>query len=123
MFGFHRNLWSPKLFKKIREADGLVMSNEVTTGMGRTGKWFGFQHYDFQPDIVALGKGLGNGYPVSAIAMSINVAKKLEDSGLGYAQSHQNEPLGCAVAKEVITGLRDESLIEHGAALGKYFFR
>ncbi|GAP11825.1 ornithine/acetylornithine aminotransferase [Bellilinea caldifistulae] len=110
-----------KIIQKIREAGGLVMSNEVTTGMGRTGKWFGFQHYDFQPDIVALGKGLGNGYPVSAIAMSMDVAKKLEDSGLRYAQSHQNDPLGCAVAKEVIAVLRDESLIEHGAALGKYF--
>jgi len=46
------------------------MANEITTGMGRTGNGFGFQHYDIQPDIVAVGKGLGNGYPVSAVAMT-----------------------------------------------------
>lgn len=110
-----------RIVQKIREAGGLVMANEVTTGMGRTGKWFGFQHYDFQPEIVALGKGLGNGYPVSAVAMRRDVAEKLENSEIRYAQSHQNDPLGCAVAKEVITILRDENLIEHGAELGKYF--
>ncbi len=61
----------PKLISNIVQdmsaADGLVMVNEVTTGVGRTGKWFGFQHYDMQPDIVAMGKGIGNGYPVSAV--------------------------------------------------------
>jgi acetylornithine aminotransferase len=110
-----------ELVQKTRQAGGLVMSNEVTAGMGRTGKWFGFQHYEIQPDLVALGKGLGNGYPVSAVAMSRDVAEKLEASGLRYAQSHQNDPLGCSVTKEVIAVMRDENLIEKGAALGAYF--
>ena len=110
-----------ELVHKVRQAGGLVMSNEVTAGMGRTGKWFGFQHYDLRPDIVALGKGLGNGYPVSAVAMRREVAEKLEASGLRYAQSHQNDPLGCAVAKEVIAILQEENLIERGAELGAYF--
>jgi acetylornithine aminotransferase len=110
-----------KLVQKTRQVGGLVMSNEVTAGMGRIGKWFGFQHYEIQPDLVALGKGLGNGYPVSAVAMSRDVAEKLEASGLRYAQSHQNDPLGCSVAKEVITVMRDEDLIEKGAAIGAHF--
>ena len=110
-----------ELVHKVRQAGGLVMSNEVTAGMGRNGKWFGFQHYDLRPDIVALGKGLGNGYPVSAVAMRGDVAEQLEASGLRYAQSHQNDPLGCAVAKEVIAILQEENLIERGAELGAYF--
>jgi acetylornithine/N-succinyldiaminopimelate aminotransferase len=48
----------------VQQNGGLLIANEVTTGFGRTGKWFGFQHYDFKPDIVATGKALGNGYPI-----------------------------------------------------------
>jgi acetylornithine aminotransferase len=107
--------------QRVRQAGGLIIVDEITTGMGRTGKWFGFQHYDIQPDIVALGKGLGNGYPVSAVAMKRYVAERLEDSGFHYAQSHQNDALGCAVAKEVIAILREENWIERGNATGEYF--
>jgi len=110
-----------EIVRRVRQAGGLIVVNEITTGMGRTGKWFGFQHYDIQPDIVAVGKGLGNGYPVSAVAMRREVAEKLESSGFHYAQSHQNDPLGCVVAKEVITILREENWIEKGNAVGAYF--
>jgi hypothetical protein len=89
--------------------------------MGRTGKWFGFQHYDIQPDIVSIGKGLGNGYPVSAIAMQREVAWKLEQDGFRYVQSHQNDPLGCSIAREVIAIFRAEGWVEKGDAKGQYF--
>jgi len=89
--------------------------------MGRTGKWFGFLHYDIEPDIVSLGKGLGNGYPVSAVAMRREVAECVEASGFRYAQSHQNDPLGCAVACEVISVMREEGWIETGASKGEFF--
>lgn len=108
------------IVQAIRRAGGFVMVNEITTGMGRTGKWFGFQHYDIQPDIVAIGKGLGNGYPVSVVAMSRIVADRLEKSGLRYAQSHQNDPLGCAVAGEVIRIMQEEKWVERGAEMGAY---
>lgn len=101
--------------------NSLIMANEITTGMGRTGKWFGFQHYHIQPDIVAIGKGLGNGYPVSAVAMSREVANHLEESRFRYAQSHQNDPLGSAIAKEVIAVMREEKLIERSEQLGVRF--
>jgi 4-aminobutyrate aminotransferase-like enzyme len=91
--------------------------------MGRTGRWFGFQHYDVRPDIVALGKGLGNGYPVSAVAMSHEVAERMERGGYRYAQSHQNDPLGCAVASEVIAVMREERLVERGAEAGAAFLQ
>jgi acetylornithine aminotransferase len=107
--------------QRVRQAGGLILVNEVTTGMGRTGKWFGFQHYDIQPDIVAIGKGLGNGYPVSAVAMRREVAEKLENSGFHYAQSHQNDPLGCVVAREVIALFREGNWVEKGNAVGESF--
>ncbi|MBN2084571.1 MAG: aminotransferase class III-fold pyridoxal phosphate-dependent enzyme [Anaerolineales bacterium] len=107
--------------RRVHSGGGLIAANEITTGMGRTGKWFGFQHYDIQPDIVALGKGLGNGYPVSAVAIRSAAAEALERGGFHYVQSHQNDPLGCAIAREVIAALREENWIERGAELGAWF--
>ena len=86
----------------VKENDGLVLINEVTTGIGRTGLWFGYQHYDILPDIVAMGKGIGNGYPVSATAFAPSVIERLEGRPVKYAQSHQNDPLGCTIGLEVI---------------------
>jgi acetylornithine aminotransferase len=88
------------------------MINEVTTGVGQTGKWFGFQHYGFTPDIVALGKGIGNGYPVSVTALAPHVIELLGERPVLYAQSHQNDPLGATIAREVVRTIREEKLIE-----------
>lgn len=105
----------------VRENGGLIVAEEVTTGMGRTGACFGFEHYQLQPDIVAVGKGLGNGYPVSAVVVSDPVAEIIESLGLHYVQSHQNDPLGCAVALAVIQTLRGESLVTRSRDLGRRF--
>ncbi len=107
--------------RRVQSQGGLVVANEITTGMGRTGKWFGHQHYDVTPDVVAVGKGLGNGFPVSAVAMTKSVAEALDQSGLRHAQSHQNNPLGCAVALEVMATLREEGWIERGKSMGAFF--
>lgn len=98
----------------VQESGGLVLVNEVTTGVGRTGAWFGFQHYGFAPDIVAMGKGIGNGYPVSVTAFGRAVIDRLGDRPVKYAQSHQNDPLGAAVAMEVVRIIRDGGLIQRG---------
>ena len=110
-----------EIVRRVRQAGGLILANEITTGMGRTGKWFGFQHYDIQPDIVAVGKGLGNGYPVSAVALRLEVAEKLEQSGFHYAQSHMNDPLGCAVVRAVIKLFHEGQWVEKGNAVGQFF--
>ncbi len=109
-----------KILKKIKDNDGIVMANEITTGTGRTGKWFGYQHYNFVPDIVAIGKGIGNGYPVSIVAVSENVAEKLKDSDFKFSQSHQNDPLGAFIASEVIDIIFDNGLLEKCSQLGIY---
>ena len=105
----------------VKQQDGLVVVDEVTTGLGRTGAWYGFQHYALQPDIIALGKGLGNGYPVSAVVMTHDVADRLENSAFRYAQSHQNDPLGCAIARQVITVIRKDGLVERSDRVGTHF--
>jgi acetylornithine aminotransferase len=109
------------LAEQVHAQGGCLAVNEVTTGMGRTGAWFGFQHYAVQPDVVGIGKILGNGYPVSAVAMRAAFAESLKESGFRYAQSHQNDPLGAAVAKEVIAVLRDEDLVARSRRLGADF--
>jgi acetylornithine aminotransferase len=103
------------LATRIRDNGGFLMVNEVTTGLGRTGTWFGYQHYGLQPDVVALGKGLGNGYPVSFAAFAPGILEPLSRNPLPYAQSHQNDPLGAAVAREVVRVIREERLIERSA--------
>ena len=108
-----------KIVERIRKGEGIVLINEVTTGVGRTGKWFGYQHYNSQPDIVAIGKGIGNGYPVSITAISNKVTKLLEGKQYLYSQSHQNDPLGAIVANEVINIIKEENLLERSERLGK----
>ena len=107
--------------RQIKERGGSIQINEITTGIGRTGKWFGFQHYDLEPDIVSMGKGLGNGYPVSAAAMSIPMAQKVDECGFYYQQSHQNDPLGASVACKVIQEIQRRKLIERCREIGTYF--
>ena len=108
------------LYCLIKRFKILTVVDEVTCGMGRTGKWFGYMHYDIVPDIVAVGKGLGNGYPVSAVILTEKVAAEALNAGFHYAQSHQNDPLGCRIAYEVITMLEEENLLERAVVLGDY---
>lgn len=104
--------------RELRRRDGLVLVNEVTTGVGRTGEWFGYQHYGLRPDVVALGKGIGAGYPVSVTAFAPRVAERLRGGPIRFAQSHQNDPLGAAVVRAVIRTVREEGLVEKGRAAG-----
>jgi acetylornithine aminotransferase len=105
------------IVRSVTERDGLILVNEVTTGIGRTGEWFGHQHYGLTPDIVAMGKGIGAGYPVSATAFAPRVAERCGEP-IKFAQSHQNDPLGAAVVREVLRVIREERLIERGREAG-----
>jgi acetylornithine/N-succinyldiaminopimelate aminotransferase len=100
------------LKSEIKKKKVTLILDEITAGLGRTGKWFGYQQYDLKPDIVVLGKTLGNGYPVSAVLIDKNIVKLVENKSFTYAQSHQNDPLGCTIAGAVIDTLERERLIE-----------
>lgn len=110
-----------KLVKNSVDNDCLVIAEEVTTGMGRLGKWFGFQYYDFLPDIIVTGKALGNGYPISAVTLSEKISGLFGENPFRHLQSHQNDPLGCAVGLEVIKIIEDEDLLDRCLDTGKYF--
>ncbi|OFW67459.1 MAG: aminotransferase class III [Actinobacteria bacterium RBG_16_68_21] len=105
----------------VRGNGGKIIVNEVTTGVGRTGSWFGFDHYRISPDLIVIGKGIGNGYPVSAVVMNGTTTQELAATNFKYMQSHQNDPLGAAVVKEVIAIIRDEGLIERASVNGVLF--
>jgi acetylornithine/N-succinyldiaminopimelate aminotransferase len=107
--------------REVRNSNGLIVANEVTTGFGRTGKWYGYNHYDIRPDIIAIGKGLGNGYPVSAVVMKNEIGRELENGKFRYVQSHQNDPLGCAIANEIIKIIREDDLVNRSYKLSNKF--
>lgn len=105
----------------VRENGGKIICNEVTTGIGRTGLWFGHQHYVVVPDMIAMGKGIGNGYPVSATAINGKTLEELTSNPFRYMQSHQNDPLGASIVKEVINIIKDEDLISKAKSKGSRF--
>lgn len=105
----------------LKEIGALIVVNEITCGIGRTGKWFGYMHYEIIPDIIAVGKGLGNGYPVSAVIIKDDVVANVEQTDFHYAQSHQNDPLGCSIALAVLTTIEEENLLEKTKLMGEYF--
>jgi 4-aminobutyrate aminotransferase-like enzyme len=98
----------------------LLISEEVTTGIGRTGKWFGFQHENMHPDILVLGKALGNGLPVAAVITTSDVERSCAGE-LYHYQSHQNDPWSGAVAKTVIEIMIQEDIVTHCKELGHWF--
>lgn len=121
MVKFPDSLFIKQLTEISKKNNCLIIAEEVTTGMGRTGKWFGFQHYDIVPDIVVIGKGLGNGYPVSAVTINEAISEQFEQNPFRYAQSHQNDPLGCAIGLEVIKIIEEEDMISRCNSTGSYF--
>jgi len=102
----------------VRGNGGKIVVNEVTTGVGRTGKWFGCQHYDITPDFVAVGKGIGNGYPVSIALINGPTTKQLEQKPFHYSQSHQNDPLGASIVNGVIQYIEKNNLISNAESTG-----
>lgn len=105
------------------ENNVIIVVDEITCGVGRTGKWFGYMHYEMQPHIIAVGKGLGNGYPISCVVIEENAAIDAQKVNFHYAQSHQNDPLGCRVAYEVLTKIEQKQLLEKTNEVASYFMK
>ena len=107
----------------VRDNGGKIVVNEVTTGIGRTGKWFGYQHYDITPDFVAVGKGIGNGYPVSVALINEATSEQLELKPFHYSQSHQNDPLGASIVYGVIQYIEENDLISKAENSGLFLHK
>ncbi|MCY3858374.1 MAG: aminotransferase class III-fold pyridoxal phosphate-dependent enzyme [Gammaproteobacteria bacterium] len=96
-----------------REHDILIISDEVMTGYGRTGTRFGYQHWDFEPDILVGGKGLAGGYaPITAVASKDRVAEHLASAGFDVMfHTFSAHPAACAAADKVLQILDEEDLV------------
>ena len=106
--------------RKLCDEKGiLLLCDEVQCGMGRTGKWFGFQNYDIQPDAFSLAKGLGNGFPIGAIVAGEKLANLFQPGH--HATTFGGTPLACAAALSVIAVIEDEQLLANTLMMGAYF--
>jgi len=97
----------------------LLVMDEVQTGFGRTGKFFGYQHADIVPDIIIMAKGLGSGMPISGIAASAELMNKWRPGTHGGTYGGGNA-LVAAAASATIDVIREEKLVENAAAQGEY---
>ena len=114
------NYWK-EIRRVCTERNILMISDEVICGFGRTGHWFGAQHFGVEPDIMAMAKGLSSGYlPIGAVALSTKVAETfVEKAGEFYhGYTYSGHPACCAAALENIAIMEEEGLVE-GARSGK----
>jgi 4-aminobutyrate aminotransferase-like enzyme len=109
----------PKLRRFCDERGILLVADEVLTGMGRTGKYFCMEHWNTRPDVATLGKGFGNGFPVTAMLVS----EKYKDciNKISASTSYGGNPMACAAALASIEAIEEEGLLEHALARGEYF--
>ncbi|MEV0703551.1 aspartate aminotransferase family protein [Saccharopolyspora sp. NPDC050389] len=101
----------------IRDVDALWIADEVQPGFGRTGNWWGFQRHGITPDLVVLGKPMGNGLPIAAVVGSLDV-----QAGFGaevrYFNTFGGNPVCIAAATAVLDVIEKDGLVEHAAVVG-----
>ncbi|MDE1923610.1 MAG: aminotransferase class III-fold pyridoxal phosphate-dependent enzyme [Gammaproteobacteria bacterium] len=113
----------PGYWKKVeaicRKYGILLIADEVICGFGRLGRWFGFQHFGFKPDIVSMAKGLSSGYlPISATAVAAPIVDVLKAKGgeFIHGYTYSGHPTAAAVALRNLKIIADEGLVERVAA-------
>ena len=112
--------WLAGLRTLTREAGVLLIFDEIYTGFGRTGRWFAHEHEGVVPDLMAVGKSLGGGFPLSAcLGSEAAMAGWALSSGEAiHTSTFLGNPLGCRMGLAVLSVLREEGLVERAAALG-----
>jgi len=103
------------VYKIVRKHGGLIIADEVQTGLGRTGSYmWGFMNFGVVPDIVTIGKPLGNGYPMGAVVCSREVSEKLG----GYFSTFGGNPVSCAIGMSVFEIVKNEKLVSSAKMVG-----
>ncbi|MDQ1092706.1 putrescine aminotransferase [Xanthomonas sacchari] len=108
-----RSYW-PEIERICRRYDVLLVADEVICGFGRTGEWFGSQHFGFQPDVMTIAKGITSGYiPLGAAMFGTRVATVLKEQGgeLAHGGTYSGHPVCAAVALENLRLLQDEGIV------------
>lgn len=109
----------PKLHKFLKERDILLFADEVLTSMGRTGKFLCMEHWGITPDIATLGKGFGNGFPVTAMAVREPYAGAVDK--ISASTSYGGNPMACAAALACFEVIEEEGLLDRAMELEKLF--
>ncbi len=114
---------SPEFFAAARafcdRTGALLIADEIQCGFGRTGKWFGFQHFGIRPDVITVAKPLAGGLPIGAMLCTERAAAAISPGMHGT--TFGGGPLVCAVAIAVIDEMKDKHMLEHVADVGGYF--
>jgi len=109
-----------QLRKICDERELLLILDEVQSGMGRTGKYFAYQHYDICPDIMTLAKSLGNGTAIGAMEAKTEIARSLVPGS--HASTFGGNPLACAASVAVFETIQSEGLLKNAVNMGKYAY-
>ena len=111
-----------KAVRRLCDQHGiLLIMDEVMSGFGRTGKWFGFENHGIIPDMICMAKGLTCGYlPFGCLMVSDKIAAKYDDTVLSLGLTYSAHPVSCAAALETLRIYEDDNLIENASAMGKY---
>ena len=106
----------PKLKKLCDKYKMLLFDDEVLAGMGRTGEWLCMDHWGVEPDIVTLGKGFGNGFPVTAMVLKEEYGEAL--NSISASSSYGGNPMACAAALASIEVIEEEDLLNNVRTVG-----
>jgi predicted acetylornithine/succinylornithine family transaminase len=116
------NVATAEYMRAIRQLcdknQAMMILDEVQTGMGRTGKWFGYQHYDIVPDIITLAKALGGGVAIGAMMAKPDIAASLVPGT--HASTFGGNCIACAAGVAVIEAIEEENLLENAVKIGQY---
>lgn len=116
------DVYFPRIQEICKRYNVPIILDEVMTGVGRTGKMFGYNHWDIDADVICLAKGLGAGYyPVAAIiAKDKFVQPVMESGGFMHGFTYAGNPFGCAVGCAVLKTIDGENLVENSRIQGEY---
>ena len=106
------------IYRRVHELGGICVADEVQTGLGRMGDyWWSFETQDLLPDVVTMGKPVGNGHPLAAVVTSEEVAARF-DSGMEYFNTFGGNPVSCAAGLAVLDIIEDEGLRQNALKVG-----
>ncbi|WP_298555977.1 aminotransferase class III-fold pyridoxal phosphate-dependent enzyme [uncultured Algibacter sp.] len=97
----------------------MFIADEVQSGYGRSGKFFAFQHYNVNPDIISIAKGMGNGFPIGGILIHPDIEAKFGMLGTTFGGNH----LACAAGLSVLNVIEEQKLIDNVNAMSMYFIK
>ncbi|MCH9682725.1 MAG: aminotransferase class III-fold pyridoxal phosphate-dependent enzyme [Deltaproteobacteria bacterium] len=108
------------VYRRVRAAGGLCIADDVQTGFGRLGKWmYGFEQQEVVPDIVVLGKPIGNGHPLAALVTTRKIAASF-DNGMEFFSTFGGNTVSAAVGKAVLDVILEESLPSRAESTGEF---